>query len=158
MHKRIPTRWIALLFFLSLTTTWIACSKEQSFEKSNAQVADNGNDDDNNNGGGNEDSTSDNDGDDDTTDTGDSDSTGVSDVDFSAHGDGDDFGGDLGISYVPSPENMFGLSYRTGASVGVDGDLDMTALTLTGQGLLSGNSYHGPIESKVIVPAEVPIP
>ena len=81
MHKRIPTQWIALLFFLSLTTTWIACSKEQSFEKSNAQVVENGNDDDNNNGGGSEDSTSNNDDDDDTTDNT-SDSSAVSDVDF----------------------------------------------------------------------------
>lgn len=82
MQLRIPTRWIVLLFILSLTSTWIACSKEQSFEKNRSQpVRGNGGDSTGNGGGGNGsgDSTSNNGGD--TVTTG-GDSTGVSDVDF----------------------------------------------------------------------------
>jgi putative membrane protein len=87
MLLQLPTRWIAVLFFLFAATTWIACNKEYSLENNKQTIddiippdddsTDNGNDDDST---GNDD---DDDGGDDTTDNGDDDdSPAVSDLDF----------------------------------------------------------------------------
>jgi hypothetical protein len=38
MYRKLPTRWIAVLLFLSAALTWNACSKEYSLEKSDGSI------------------------------------------------------------------------------------------------------------------------
>jgi putative membrane protein len=88
MYQKLPTRWIAVLLFLSAALSWNACSKEYSLEKDNGSVIgdllpddDSTNNNDNDSTGNDNDSTGN--GDEDTTGNGgDDDPTVVGDAEF----------------------------------------------------------------------------
>jgi len=83
MHLKLPTRWIAVLFFLSAILTFTACSKDHSFEKNNATVDEiPPHDDSTSNGDGDTTGNDDDDGDDSTSNGDDDDATTVADTEF----------------------------------------------------------------------------
>jgi hypothetical protein len=89
MYRKLPTRWIAVLLFLSAALTWNACSKEYSLEKNDGSIIgdlipDTDSIPNNDDSTDNDDDSTDNGGGEDTTDPGggDDDPSGFNDAEF----------------------------------------------------------------------------
>jgi long-chain fatty acid transport protein len=83
------------------------------------------------------------------------DSDNISDANQELSGDGTDFGGNIGISYMLSERHMFGLTYKTGANIDVDGDLKIDDLNGTSAAIFGTPNYKTSVKSEVVVPPEV---
>jgi long-chain fatty acid transport protein len=70
-------------------------------------------------------------------------------------GNGSDMGFDLGLAYNINKKHLFGVNYRHGAAVEVEGDVSLTNLSNTSAAVFGGPDYKTTGKTKVILPSQL---
>jgi long-chain fatty acid transport protein len=70
-------------------------------------------------------------------------------------GDGDDWSYNVGLSYQLMDHHLFGLGYRNGAAIAVDGELTVEGLSGASAAVFGGTNYQTGARTKLYVPREV---